>query len=267
MVFNTSKILNNYNIIKILGRGSYGLVELIEHKESKEKFALKTINFNNKENTSQLLNEINIMKQLNSKYLVKIFDYEIMDDTIQIIMEWAPNGDLEQLLKKIKEDNKTLPDDVVEKIIYQTACGIKDLHDYKIIHRDVKPSNILVFDNHNVKFADFGVSKPLFNESPNAYTQIGTPYYMSPEILHGHPYSYSTDYWALGCVYYQLVTLDKPFEAINILALILKITGSKYNYNKIPSKYKNLIINLIKLDKTTRYNYKHIFNFCVKQWY
>jgi NIMA (never in mitosis gene a)-related kinase len=267
MVFSTNNILNNYNIIKLLGRGSYGHVDLIEHKETKEKFALKIINSYKSETSYQLLNEINIMKQVNSKYLIKIYDYEIADGVIKIIMEWAPNGDLEQLLKKHKEENKQISDQLIDKIIYQTACGIKDLHDSKIIHRDVKPSNILLFEDNNIKFADFGVSKYLFDGSPNAYTQIGTPYYMSPEILKGYSYSYSTDYWGLGCVYYQLVTLEKPFEALNILSLILKITVSKYNSDKIPFKYKNLIINLIKKDKTSRYDYKQIFCFCVKQWY
>lgn len=264
MVFNT-KLLDDYNIIKTIGRGAFGMVELVEHKITKENFALKTVFAGSGDTKSTLLNEINIMKKYNSKYLVKIIDWTYDDFKVCIIMEWAPNGDLESLLNKKKNNNESLDSKIIDKIIFQTCCAIKELHDNNILHRDIKPSNILIFDDYNIKLADFGVSKLIFGQE--AYTQIGTPYYMSPELMNGYSYSYSSDFWALGCVYYQLITLEKPFAANNILALYLKIKSGKYDIKKIPLKYKKLIQNLIKLDKNLRYDHKDIFKFYAKKCY
>lgn len=257
------KLMGNYNIIRILGRGSYGTVELIEHKQTKELAALKTIIINKSEEVNDVINEIKIMSKLNSKYVVKIFDWAHEQNKFLIIMEWAQKGDLNNLINEHIEIKKLIDSKILDKIIYQTTCGIKDLHDQQIIHRDIKPSNILLFDDYNVKLADFGVSKFMLS-NVNAYTQVGTPYYMSPEIINGYSYSYSADYWALGCVFYELLTLTKPFNGSNILALFYKIMNGNYDSNKLPSKYKNLVKSLIKVDKTKRFNYKHIFNFYIK---
>lgn len=258
-----SKLLENFNIIKTIGRGSYGTVELVENKKTKELFGLKTIVVNKSEEVNGIFNEIKIMTQINSKYIIKIFDWFYENNTFQILMEWAPNGDLTSLFNEHIELKKPIDREIINKIIYQTTCGIKELHDNQIIHRDIKPSNILLFDDYNVKITDFGVSKILFSNI-NAYTQVGTPYYMSPEIINGYSYSYSTDYWALGCVFYELLTLTKPFEANNILALYYKIINVNYDLKQLNPKYHKLIQNLITVDKTKRYNYKNIFNFYVK---
>jgi NIMA (never in mitosis gene a)-related kinase len=264
MVFNT-KLLDNYNIIKIVGRGAFGTVEQIQHKLSKEYFALKTVYAGTGDTTTSLLNEINIMKKNNSKYLIKVIDWTYDENKLCIIMEWAPNGDLETLINRKKELNEPIDSKIIDKIIFQTCCAIKELHDNNILHRDIKPSNILVFDDNNIKLADFGVSKLIY--SKEAYTQIGTPYYMSPELINGYSYTFSSDYWALGCVYYQLITLEKPFIASNIIGLFLKINSCKYNLKKIPYKYRKLVENLIKINKHTRYNHKDIFAFYSKKCY
>lgn len=255
--------LLDYNIIKNIGRGAYGTVELVEHKKTKEQYALKTIRINSNDKLTNLLNEIKIMKNLNSKHLIRIIDWEQTDDIISILMEWAKKGDLDDLIQEHKKANKFIDTKLVDRIIYQTACGLKELHQNKIIHRDIKPSNILIFDDNTIKLADFGISKLLLNED-KAYTQIGTPFYMSPEVVNGYAYTYSNDYWSLGCVYYQLITLTKPFDSTNLLSLFMKILDCSYDYTKIPNKYKKLIKNLIQKDKNQRYDHRQIFNFYIR---
>jgi len=264
MVLNS--LLNNYDIIKTIGRGSYGIVELIEHKTSKEKFALKTIKIVKRDDLIEIINEIKIMEKTNSKYITKIIGWANTTDSIYIIMEYAPNGDLDMLIRKYKELKTRPSDSVISKIIYQTACGLRDLHENKILHRDIKPSNILVFDDYNVKLADFGISKMLSIGS-NAFTQIGTPFYMSPEMINGYSYSYSNDFWGLGCVYYELVTLTRPFAGSNIVVLFNNITHGKIDFKKVPYKYRLLVVNLLQPDKSKRYDCKQIFAYYVKHFY
>lgn len=264
MVFNS--LLDNYNIIRTIGRGSYGTVELIENIKTKEQFALKTIEITKKEDLTDIINEIKIMENFNSKYIVKIINWFYTETNVYIIMEYAENGDLDAVIKKQKESKKTLDDKIIYKIIYQTTCGLRDLHKNKILHRDIKPSNVLVFPDYNVKLADFGISKNL-SATSNAYTQIGTPFYMSPEIINGYPYSYSNDFWGLGCVYYELITMTRPFAGTNILALFNNITHGKIDFKKVPCQYKQLIVNLLNPDKTKRYDCKQIFAYYVKHFY
>lgn len=256
-------LLNNYKIIKQLGKGSYGTVELIEHGVTREQFALKTMETIKKDEINGIINEINIMKKFNSKYITKIIDWVYNNRTIYILMEYAPLGDLDQLIKKCKKDKKKLDDKIIRRIIYQTACGLRDLHENRILHRDIKPSNILIFSDFEIKLGDFGVSK-ILTYCDNAYTQIGTPYYMSPEIIQGNPYSYSNDFWGLGCVYYEMVSLEKPFDGTNILGLFKNILNAKPDYKKIPLKYKHLIVNLLNGEKSKRYDCRQIFAYYVK---
>ncbi len=258
--------LDNYNIVRTIGRGSYGTVELIENKTTKEQFALKTIEITKRDDLNEVINEIKIMENFQSKYITKIINWTHTDTNVYIIMEYAENGDLDILIKKQKEIKKPFDDNIISKIIYQTACGIRELHDNKILHRDIKPSNVLVFPDFNVKLADFGISK-ILSIGSNAYTQIGTPFYMSPEIINGYPYSYSNDFWGLGCVYYELVTLSRPFAGTNILALFNNISHGKIDFKKVPFKYRQLIKNLLNQDKSKRYDCKQIFAYYVKHFY
>ena len=264
MVLNS--LLDNYNIIRTIGRGSYGTVELIENKITKERFALKTIQITKPDDLTEIIKEIKIMEKSNSKYITKIIRWEHINCSIHIIMEYAPNGDLDILLKKKRELKQRLDDKQINKIIYQTACGLRDLHDNKILHRDIKPSNILIFDDFNIKLADFGISK-ILSIGSNAYTQIGTPFYMSPEIINGYSYSYSNDFWGLGCVYYELVTMERPFAGSNMFVLFNNIAQGKVDFKKVPYKYRQLIVNLLHPDKTKRYDCKQIFAYYVKHFY
>ena len=104
---------------------------------------------------------------------------------------------------------------------------MKYIHDLKILHRDLKTSNIFLTSNGQIKIGDFGISKILQETNENAQTTVGTPYYLSPEICQNKPYSYKSDVWSLGCILYELCTLRHAFNSSNLLGLVYKIVEEK----------------------------------------
>ena len=127
------------------------------------------------------------------------------------------------------------------------------------MHRDLKPSNVFFDSNNNVKLGDFGLSRIIKSESSDkneamAQTNVGTPYYMSPEQINELEYDEKTDIWSLGCVIYELVSLIPPFTAGNHLALAQKILAGKIE--RIPERYsedlQEVIQQMLNVDSTKR---------------
>jgi serine/threonine protein kinase len=114
----------------------------------------------------------------------------------------------------------------------------------KILHRDIKPGNVFFDIGNNIKLGDFGLSRILSDESQYARTNVGTPYYMSPEQIHEAKYNEKSDIWSAGCLLYEIVSLRPPFEATNHLALAQKIIEGKIE--RIPSIYSENLYALIK---------------------
>jgi len=114
---------------------------------------------------------------------------------------------------------------------------MKHIHDRKIIHRDLKGQNIFLTSKGIVKIGDFGIAKVLSATLGNAKTVVGTPYYLSPEIVQSKPYTLSTDIWSMGVMLYELCALKPPFDAPSLHLLSMKII--KGFYNPLPSNYSS----------------------------
>lgn len=153
-------------------------------------------------------------------------------------MEYCENGDMAQLIKKCKAEKDYVAEDVIWKIFLQIVLALRECHhrkEGKILHRDIKPGNLFFNAENNVKLGDFGLSRILSQESQYAHTNVGTPYYMSPEQINEAQYNEKTDIWSAGCVLYEMVALKPPFEATNHLALAKKIINGQIE--RIPERY------------------------------
>jgi len=197
-----------------------------------------------KEQQGALL-EANLLRQLDHAHIVSYKSSFIEKGVLIIVMEYWEVGDLSYHIKKKKAKNEYFTEDEILNWFIQIAISLEYIHGRKVIHRDIKTSNIFLTGNNTVKLGDFGISRVLESTNEAAMTVVGTPYYMSPEVWESKPYTFKSDVWALGWVLYELWTLQHAFLADNLLGLVFKIV--KGNYDNIPSVYSSDMKNLVDL--------------------
>jgi len=140
------------------------------------------------------------------------------------------------------------------------------MHEKRIIHRDLKPANILIFSDGIFKLGDLGLGRYMSDETFKAFSQVGTPLYMSPEVIRNEGYDFKTDVWSLGCVIYELISLKSPFrtdEKISIYDLFSKINKGDYpkiNDDKYSDIVKDLVDKMLKVNPEERISLEEVRN-------
>ena len=256
-----------YKSINRLGKGSYGIVYKVEDLFDRNKiYALKKIKIDNNCRYSKykesLLNEIRILKHNYCPYLLKLNHVFIERNFyVCLLTPFIKYGDLQNI---ISNQTKHFEENLVWCYFIQICIGIKYLHDHNIIHRDIKPANIYLDDNNKIVIGDFGISKILYVNNLS-HTNIGTPCYMSPELIYNKKYDTRVDIWALGCVLYELLTFQMPFNASNIRNLRNSVTSLKFSTDISKLNYSKKLIGLVKkiliLDYTKRPTIDDILNY------
>ena len=240
-----SRLIKDYKIIRILGKGSYASAYLVTKELSgiNKSYVIKQIPLEDlsPSEKEEVKTEAKLLSQIKSDFVVKYYESFEENNFLNIVIEYCELGDLEHLLKQ--RNNIPLNDNFIWKLFIQIVIGLADLHNMKILHRDLKTSNIFLTKNYDVKIGDLGVAKKLSN---NDFTKtvIGTPYYLSPEICKEKPYNEKSDIWALGCILYELCTFKHPFDSTNQAALINKIL--KENPKQIPYTFDYYFNEIIK---------------------
>ncbi|KNE58794.1 STE/STE11/SSK2 protein kinase [Allomyces macrogynus ATCC 38327] len=161
--------------------------------------------------------EMRVMEQLSHPNVVQYYGIEVHRDKVYLFMEYVSNGTLSSLV-----DGSGLDEAVVQHIMYQILYGLQYLHSKKIVHRDIKPDNILMDQNGNVKLVDFGAAKILSNQKTltagqSAMSLIGTPNYLAPEVIVGKISSRigCQDVYAVGCTMYELLIGRAPWSHLD----------------------------------------------------
>lgn len=182
----------------------------------------------NKIELTKVMKEIYILAKLDHPRIIRflgVFEYETK---INIIMEYAPNGNLSDLIELRRKKGVQFNESEILRFFCDLLMGVNYLHIRNIIHRDLKPENVLLDWNFRVKIADFGVSKIFPGTDHNTALTDGTPLYMAPELFHNYPYNYKSDVWSLGVIFYEMATLELPFVGRDINELYSAVNSGRY---------------------------------------
>jgi len=257
-----------YKIIKELGRGAFGKVFQILNEKENKYYALKKIELIefSEEELELYENEAKILSSINNAHVVKYYDSSKDNEFFYILMEYCEGSDLKQFIKEYKSKKEKIDEKSIYSIIFDICLGIKEIHQKNLIHRDLKPENIFIDKYKMIKIGDFGISKLLDNNDKYAKSIVGTNNYMAPEVIKGDKYNNKVDIWALGCIIYELLTLNVCFEGKGLYGIIDKIVNKphgKIDTNKYNHKWQDIIDLLLKKDFKKRPDINEVYNLII----
>jgi len=216
-------LIRGYRFIKKLGSTDHSAVYLAEKESADLKVVLKVLRQVPDVDDSvgafdRFLQEYELIAELNHPNIVRIYDLGVGDDHAHIAMEYLDGGDLKsRLVNGINEPNAV-------RYFQQIAGALGEIHKVGILHRDLKPGNIMLRRDNSVALIDFGLAKRmrLKIEITDSGEIFGTPYYMSPEQGHGDGVDLRSDLYSLGIIFYEMLTGEKPFTADSAMGIIFK---------------------------------------------
>jgi fused-like protein len=250
--------MENYHIVELVGEGSFGKVFKARRKSCGHIVAMKFIlkKGKNEKELRNLRTEIDILIKLNHDNIVSLLDAFETPSEFVVVMEFA-QGELFEIL----EDDKTLPEEEVQKIAKQLVRALNYLHSNRIIHRDMKPQNILIGQNGAVKLCDFGFARAMSYNTMVLTSIKGTPLYMAPELVQEQPYNQTADLWSLGCILYELYYGQPPFYTNNIYTLIQQIVRDPVKFPEpISPALKSFLKGLLTKSNSARLTWPHLMN-------
>jgi len=213
--------MNRYKVSKQLGDGTYGSVLKAINKSSGEVVAIKKMKLNTS-NIKDITTEISIMKTSTLPNIVSYIDSYTVEDKLWVVMEFMGNGCLTELLNQYEVVRLT--ERQIATICRDTLRGLQYIHNLNRIHRDIKSDNILLGGNGEVKLADFGYAAQLTAQRIVRTTVVGTPYWMSPELIHGNNYDTKVDIWSLGIMCMEMAEGEPPYIELTPLRALFMIT-------------------------------------------
>ncbi|VDP90319.1 unnamed protein product [Echinostoma caproni] len=194
-----------YHILRELGKGSSAVVYLAELVGADEKAlrAIKCFRTDglNMEEKQRLVDEASLLSKMKHPFILRFYESFFEGEKFFIVTEHCKGGDLAQFLRDLKESGHHLGEEQIGRWIVQLLLAIIYVHNAKVLHRDLKTSNIFLQDGGDVRIGDFGICRTLNSTQDLATTFVGTPYYMSPELLTQNSYNNKSDIWSVSVVF------------------------------------------------------------------
>lgn len=240
--------MEHYTVIRKIGEGSFGECFLCCDKRTGQNIVIKEISMEDMQDTEiqNTERESAILLTMDHPNIVRGIESFKEDGFLYIAMTYCEHGELTSLIKKHHKSQMHFEEPKVLRWIAQLASALYYIHSNGLIHRDLKSQNIFLDQNLNVYIGDFGIARTI-NPGSMASTFIGSPLYMSPELVQGTSYNSQSDMWSLGCMIFEILCLKTAFQAKNINTLIMKIVSGKIP--ELPgvysSKLRDICLNLL----------------------
>ncbi|CAF2216154.1 unnamed protein product [Brassica rapa] len=235
--------VEDYHVIELVGEGSFGRVYKGRRKYTGQTVAMKFIMKQGKSDKDihSLRQEIEILRKLKHENIIEMLDSFENAREFCVVTEFA-QGELFEVL----EDDKCLPEEQVQAIAKQLVKALHYLHSNRIIHRDMKPQNILIGPGSVVKLCDFGFARAMSANTVVLRSIKGTPLYMAPELVREQPYNHTADLWSLGVILYELYVGQPPFYTNSVYALIRHIVKDPVKYpDEMSHNFKSFLKGLL----------------------
>lgn len=253
-----STFATRYQIIEELGKGGMGKVYRVLDKKLKEEIALKLIKpeiASDKKTVERFSNELKIARKIGHKNVARMFDLNEEQGIHYITMEYVRGEDLKKLIRKIGQlsAGQAIP------IAKQICEGLGEAQRLGVVHRDLKPQNVMVDEDGNARIMDFGIARSLESKGiTGAGVMLGTPEYMSPEQVEGKETDQRSDIYSLGVILYEMVTGRVPFEGDTPFTIGVKHKSEmpkdpKKLNEQIPEDLSSVIMRCLEKDKEKRY--------------
>ncbi|XP_068953242.1 serine/threonine-protein kinase Nek1 isoform X2 [Petaurus breviceps papuanus] len=246
--------MDKYCKLQKIGEGSFGKAILVKSREDCKQYVIKEINISrmSSKEREESRREVEVLANMKHPNIVLYRESFEENGSLYIVMDYCEGGDL---YKRINAQKGVLfPEDQIMDWFVQICLALKHVHDRKILHRAIKSQNIFLTKDGTIQLGDFGIARVLNSTLELAWTCIGTPYYLSPEICENKPYNNKSDIWALGCVLYEMCTLKHAFEAGNMKNLVLKIISGSFPPVSLHYSYdlRSLLSHLFKRNPRDR---------------
>ena len=253
-----STFAGRYQVIEELGHGGMGRVYKVFDTDIKEKIALKLLRPEialDKETVERFSNELKLARKISQRNVCRMFDLGKAEGTTFITMEFVPGEDLKKFIRKTGQ----LGAGRTVSIAKQVCEGLAEAHHFGVVHRDLKPQNIMVDEDGNARIMDFGIARSIKAKGiTGAGVMIGTPEYMSPEQVEGKEVDQRSDIYSLGVILFEMVTGHVPFEGDTPFTIGVKHKSERPRNprelnSQLPEDLSRVILRCLEKDKAKRY--------------
>ena len=235
-----------FQIKKIIGQGGFGAVAHVFSIATQQSFAGKIINNSvaDQKTEESVQKEISILKMLKSPHIIRYYGSLQWENSKMLLLEYSDKGNFRQILDA-KHD--VLNENQISIVIHDLVKAIKVLHDKKIVHCDIKAANLLLNSKGDVKLCDFGGSRLIGDDTDgkNSKSVIGTPYWMSPEVISGDPYMYPSDIWSIGITAVELAEGAPPLAEFPPTKAMIEIARNGFIGLRRPQDHSQLFTSFI----------------------
>ncbi|BGP18340.1 Serine/threonine-protein kinase [Rhodosporidiobolus nylandii] len=244
--------INDFDLLKVIGKGSFGKVMQVRKKDTGRIYALKTIrkaHIVSRSEVTHTLAERTVLAQVNNPFIVPLkFSFQNAEK-LYLVLSYINGGELFHHLQR----EGRFSEERSRFYAAELLCALEHLHQFNVIYRDLKPENILIDYVGHIALCDFGLSKLNMSESETTNTFCGTPEYLAPELLLGHRYQRTVDWWTLGVLLYEMLSGLPPFYSENTNEMYQKILTDPLRFgDEIQPDARSLLTGLLTRDPQQR---------------